>query len=49
MAGLVTALLLAHRGVEVLICERGDQPGGKLREVPVVIRGRKWVVTAEDG
>lgn len=35
MAGLVTALLLAHRGVEVLICERGDQPGGKLREVPV--------------
>ena len=35
MAGLVTALLLAHRGVEVLVCERGDQPGGKLREVPV--------------
>ena len=35
MAGLVTALLLAHRGVEVLVCERSDQPGGKLREVPV--------------
>jgi 1-hydroxycarotenoid 3,4-desaturase len=35
MAGLVTALLLASRGVGVTLLERSDQPGGKMREVEV--------------
>ena len=33
IGGLVTALELAARGVEVLVLERAARPGGKLREV----------------
>ncbi|MFO1415229.1 MAG: phytoene desaturase family protein [Burkholderiales bacterium] len=32
VGGLVTALLLAARGVEVLVVERAARPGGKVRE-----------------
>ena len=35
MGGLVCALELAARGVEVLLLERADRPGGKMREVAV--------------
>ena len=33
IGGLVTALELAARGIEVLVLERAAQPGGKVREV----------------
>lgn len=33
VGGLVAALELAHRGVEVLVCEAAAQPGGKMRQV----------------
>jgi 1-hydroxycarotenoid 3,4-desaturase len=35
MGGLVTALLLANRGLQVTLLERAGQPGGKMREVQV--------------
>jgi 1-hydroxycarotenoid 3,4-desaturase len=35
VAGLVAAIELAVRGVEVIVLERGAAPGGKLREVDV--------------
>lgn len=35
VGGLTTAILLANRGVEVSVVERGDQPGGKMREIEV--------------
>ena len=35
VGGLVTALELAAKGVEVLVLERAAQPGGKMREVTV--------------
>jgi 1-hydroxycarotenoid 3,4-desaturase len=35
IGGLVTALELASRGLEVIVLERADGPGGKLREVAV--------------
>ncbi len=35
VAGLVAALELACRGVAVTVVERGDAPGGKMREVAV--------------
>ena len=35
MGGLVSALLLAHRGVEVVVIESADTPGGKLHTVNV--------------
>jgi 1-hydroxycarotenoid 3,4-desaturase len=35
IGGLVTALELASRGLEVIVLERADRPGGKLREVEV--------------
>jgi 1-hydroxycarotenoid 3,4-desaturase len=38
VGGLVSALELAARGVEVLVLERAAQPGGKLREL--VVGGR---------
>lgn len=39
VGGLAAALLLAARGVEVLLLERADAPGGKMREVQVAGRG----------
>jgi len=33
IGGLVAALLLAAAGREVVVCEAGPSPGGKLREV----------------
>jgi 1-hydroxycarotenoid 3,4-desaturase len=33
MAGLVSALMLALAGVEVVVCETAATPGGKLREI----------------
>jgi 1-hydroxycarotenoid 3,4-desaturase len=33
IAGLVAALGLARRGLEVVVCERARSPGGKMREV----------------
>lgn len=35
IGGLVAALELAARGVEVVVCEAWEQPGGKIRQVPV--------------
>jgi 1-hydroxycarotenoid 3,4-desaturase len=35
VGGLVAALLLAHRGLEVTVLERMGAPGGKLRQVQV--------------
>jgi 1-hydroxycarotenoid 3,4-desaturase len=35
IAGLVATLELAARGLDVILLERGTQPGGKMREVPV--------------
>jgi len=35
IAGLVAALLLARRGLEVVVAERAARPGGKLRQVAV--------------
>lgn len=35
MGGLVAALDLAARGLEVVLIERGEAPGGKLREVAI--------------
>jgi 1-hydroxycarotenoid 3,4-desaturase len=35
IGGLVSALLLARRGVEVTVLERGAAPGGKMRQVVV--------------
>ncbi len=35
IGGLVAALVLASRGVEVLVVERASAPGGKMREVAV--------------
>ena len=35
MAGLVAAVDLSARGLDVTVVERGDAPGGKLREVTV--------------
>lgn len=35
VGGLVTALLLAARGVEVVVLERAQRPGGKMREAMV--------------
>ena len=33
IGGLACALELAHRGLEVVVVERGPAPGGKMREV----------------
>jgi 1-hydroxycarotenoid 3,4-desaturase len=33
IGGLVTALLLAHRGLRVQVLEAGSKPGGKMRQV----------------
>lgn len=38
MGGLATAVRLAASGFAVTVVERGHQPGGKLREVPVMGR-----------
>jgi 1-hydroxycarotenoid 3,4-desaturase len=35
IGGLVTALDLARQGVEVIVVEKADRPGGKLREIAV--------------
>jgi 1-hydroxycarotenoid 3,4-desaturase len=35
IGGLVAALLLASRGIEVVVLERADTPGGKMREVEI--------------
>jgi 1-hydroxycarotenoid 3,4-desaturase len=35
VGGLVAAVLLANKGVEVTVLERAGQPGGKMREVAV--------------
>jgi 1-hydroxycarotenoid 3,4-desaturase len=35
MAGLVSALQLASRGVPVMVVEAADAPGGKIRQLPV--------------
>jgi 1-hydroxycarotenoid 3,4-desaturase len=35
IGGLVSALLLAHAGFAVTVCERAGAPGGKLRQVAV--------------
>jgi 1-hydroxycarotenoid 3,4-desaturase len=35
IGGLVSALLLAARGLDVTLLEAGDEPGGKMRAVPV--------------
>ncbi|MGQ0592479.1 MAG: phytoene desaturase family protein [Gammaproteobacteria bacterium] len=35
IAGLVTSLELATRGVEVIVVERADHPGGKMREIRI--------------
>lgn len=35
MGGLVAALLLAGKGLDVTVVEKADQPGGKMREVLV--------------
>jgi 1-hydroxycarotenoid 3,4-desaturase len=35
VGGLVAALELAHRGAEVTLVERADEPGGKMRRVPL--------------
>lgn len=39
MGGLAAALRLAAKGFDVTVVERGRQPGGKLREVPVMGHG----------
>jgi len=38
VGGLVAALGLAARGVAVTLCERGREPGGKIRQVPAGTR-----------
>jgi len=35
IGGLVSALVLAHRGLDVTLVESADQPGGKIRQVQV--------------
>ena len=35
IGGLVSSLLLAHRGLDVTLVESADQPGGKIRQVQV--------------
>lgn len=35
VAGLVAAVELARRGIEVVVVERADSPGGKLREIEI--------------
>ncbi len=35
VGGLVAALELAHQGLEVLVLEAADQPGGKMRQVRI--------------
>ena len=35
IGGLVSALVLAHRGLDVTLIESADQPGGKIRQVQV--------------
>ncbi len=35
VGGLVAALLLAHRGIEVMVLDRATGPGGKMREIDV--------------
>lgn len=35
VAGLVSALALAARGLEVTVLERGAQPGGKMRQIEI--------------
>jgi 1-hydroxycarotenoid 3,4-desaturase len=39
IAGLSAALALAARGLDVIVVERSDQPGGKMREVELGGRG----------
>ena len=33
MGGLASALLLAHRGLDVTVLEMGQQPGGKAKNI----------------
>jgi 1-hydroxycarotenoid 3,4-desaturase len=35
IAGLVAALLLARQGLDVVVVERADRPGGKLRQIAI--------------
>ena len=35
IGGLVSALVLAHRGLDVTLIESASQPGGKIRQVQV--------------
>ncbi len=35
MGGLAAAIDLANAGMEVIVCERADRPGGKMRELDV--------------
>jgi len=35
IAGLVSALVLAHRGLDVTVVEAADTPGGKMRQITV--------------
>jgi phytoene dehydrogenase-like protein len=35
IGGLVSALVLAHRGLDVTLIESAHQPGGKIRQVQV--------------
>ena len=35
IGGLVSALVLAHRGLDVTLVESANQPGGKIRQVHV--------------
>src|SRR5271165_4437246 len=35
IGGLVAALMLADRGLDVLVLERAETPGGKMREIVV--------------
>ena len=35
MAGLVSALLLAHQGVQVTVVDKATTVGGKIRQLPI--------------
>ncbi len=48
VGGLVTAALLARRGVEVLLLERASRVGGKMRQVHPGARRRRGAHRLDD-